>query len=746
MRYTAAIVLMTLTLGASVQAATLTIARLFDGPELSGPRLRAPKFSPDGRFITYLQGKETNKDQLDLWAFDTRTGKTRMLVDSQVFSSDTEQLSAEEEARRERQRTASLRGIVDYEFSSDGNKLLVPLNGDLYVYDLKAGKTQRLTSTESYETDSRFSPRGRYVSYVRDQDLFVFDLANGHERALTTDGDGLIQNGVAEFVAQEEMDRNTGYWWSPDESRIAFARIDDFPVQEVERFEINANGASLVRQRYPAAGTPNVKIEVNVVSVQTGVKTAVPLPASDGYLARVKWIPGSTHFIVQWESRDQKRLDVLKIDASTGRSATLLTETSASWIELHDDLHFLKKQNAFIWASQRSGFKHLYLYDLDGNLIRPLTAGKWMVSSGEGIVSVDEARGIVYFMANEVSPLERHLYSTSLDTRTPERVTRISREAGVHDAKMLPDGQSYLDTWSAPEQPPCASIRTLDGKVRRWIVRNELNSTHPYYPFLQSHLQEEYGSLKASDGQDIYYRVLKPANVDGKRLPVIVDVYGGPGVQSIRKEWSGGSYFRQILAQHGFVIFSLDNRGSGSRGVAFESALQGQLGKVEIEDQLRGVEFLKAQPYVDPSRIGIMGWSYGGYMTLMALAQPNVFKAGIAGAPVVDWTLYDTHYTERYLGTPSSNARGYDLSSVPSHIKDLSGHLLLVHGMADDNVLFTNSTILMQKLQSQGKQFELMTYPGGKHGLARVPAMGKHYYQMALEYFERELRERSDSE
>ncbi|HVF16240.1 MAG TPA: S9 family peptidase, partial [Steroidobacteraceae bacterium] len=704
--------------------------RIFATPDLSGPRLREPKFSPDGRYITYLQGKSTNKDQLDLWAFDTRTGANRLLVDSQVFSSGPEQLSAEEEARRERQRTASLRGIVDYEFSSDGSKLLVPLSGDLYVYDLQArsSSARKLTSTDAYETDARFSPRGNFVSFIRDQDLFAINLASGVERAITTDGEGLIQNGVAEFVAQEEMDRNTGYWWSPDESQIAFTRVDDSPVEEVERFEINAEGAKLVRQHYPAAGKANAKVELSIIKLDSSKLTPVVLPKSDGYLARVTWLPDSKYAAVQWQSRDQKRLDLLRVDASTGEPTTLLTETSTSWVELHDDLKFLKTQPAFVWASRRTGFKHLYLFDLNGKLIRPLTQGDWMVVGDgveNGIVGVDEAKGLIYFSANEASPLERHLYSAPLNAKSSPSLRRISKEPGGHDVRLVPGGVGYLDTWSSPEQPSSVSIRNFDGTVKRWVVRNALDASHPYHPFLASHVKEEFGSIKATDGQDLYYRLLKPTSPSSAtRLPVVIDTYGGPHAQHVRKDWMGGSratpgLFRQLLVQRGFVVFSIDNRGSGFRGVTFESALQGQLGKVEVEDQVRGVEFLKTLPFVDPARIGIMGWSYGGYMSLMALAQPNVFKAAVSGAPVVDWSLYDTHYTERYLGTPAANASGYERSSVVPYIDKFSGRLLLVHGMADDNVLFTNSTMLMQRLQAQGKRFDLMTYPGGKHGLIR---------------------------
>lgn len=747
MRYTTALLMSLVAIHAT--AAPLTIERIFGAPDLSGPRLREAKFSPDGRYVTYLQGKPDNKDQLDLWAFDTRSGQSRLLVDSRALVAD-EKLSAEEEARRERQRTASLRGIVEYQFAEDGKRLLIPLGGDLYLYELnaRANPVTRLTATASYETDARFSPGGRYVSFIRDQNLFAIDLRTRQERALTTDGAGLVQNGVAEFVAQEEMDRDTGYWWSPDDSRVAYTRIDDAPVQEVERYEINADGARMYRQRYPAAGTPNAHVELKLIELASGTVTPVDLQLGDGYLARVDWLRDSKHLAVQRQTRDQKRLDLLKIDVASGRSQTLLTETSPNWIELHNDLYFLKSQPAFVWSSQRSGYKHLYLYDLDGKLLRPLTAGEWMVVGDgveSGLVGVDEKRGNIYFLANQVSSLERQLYVTSLDTRTPEAPQRVSREAGVHDAKLLPGGHGYLDLFSSPDQPPTASLHQLDGSLQHWLVRNALDETHPYHEFLASHVKEEYGSIAAADGQQLNYRLYKPAGLQpGKRYPVIVDVYGGPHAQYVRKDWMSGGrapqgYFREVLAQRGYVVFSLDNRGSGFRGNAFETALAQRMGKVEIEDQLRGVEFLKTLGFVDPQRIGIMGWSYGGYMTLMALTTTDVFKAGVAGAPVTDWRLYDTHYTERYLGLPAVNTSGYEASAALSHVGTLHGELLLVHGMADDNVLFTHSTMLMQALQSQLKPFDVMTYPGGKHGVVRLPQQGRHFYEMVVRFFEREL-------
>lgn len=757
MRYTTTLIALIATtlppclIGQPVSAEPLTVARLFADPDLSGPRLREPKFSPDGRYVTYLQGKADNKDQLDLWAFDTRSGSARLLVDSRKLVGDDEKLSAEEEARRERQRTASLRGIVEYQFSGDGKRLLIPLGGDLYLYDLeaKAEPVTRLTNSAAYETDAKLSPAGRYVSFIRDQNLFVIDLRTRQERAITTDGAGPIQNGVAEFVAQEEMGRDTGYWWSPDDSHIAFTRIDDSPVQEVERFEINADGARMFRQRYPAAGTANTKVELKTVALATSKVTDLDISLGDGYLARVKWFPDSKALAIQRQTRDQKKLELVKLDVAGGQSRVLLTETSPNWIELHDDFKFLSSKPQFIWGSRRSGYKHLYLYDLDGNLLRPLTSGEWMVvgdGSESGLVGVDEPAGRVYFLASKDSPLERHLYSTSLDAKdASSKVTRVSREAGWHDVKLLPGGRGYLDIHASPDQPPSASLHKLDGSLQHWLLKNPLDATHPYFPYVSSQVAEEYGSVKASDGQELYYRLLKPANfTPGKRYPAVIDVYGGPHFQYVRKDWMGGAratqgLFRQVLAQNGFVVLTLDNRGSGFRGNAFETAIAGRTGKVEIEDQLRGVEHLKSLPFVAGDRIGIMGWSYGGYMSLMALTTTKAFRAGVAGAPVTDWALYDTHYTERYLNTPQANAEGYRSSAVIPYVDSLHGSLLLVHGMADDNVLFTHSTLLMQKLQSLNKPFDLMTYPGGKHGLVRMPQQGRHYYEMVLRFFEREL-------
>jgi len=728
------------------QAAELTIDRLFDAPALAGPSIVGLKISPDGERVTYLQGRPEDKDRLDLWAYDIREHRAQILVDSKVLAPAAEQLSDEERGRRERQRTAALSGILEYSFAPSGRALLFPLDGRLYYYDLAkhAGEALRqITHSEGFATDATISPRGRYVAYVRDQNLYAYELAGGTEKALTGDGGGPIKNGMAEFVAQEEMDRSTGYWWAPDDRHVAFARVDESPVKIVQRFEIAADNVSTFAQRYPAAGGANVLIRIGVADVSTGAITWIDLgPEKDIYLARVNWLPDGKSIAIQRQSRDQRRLDLIFANIATGESRVVLTETSRTWIELNDELTFLGKSAEFVWESARDGFQHLYLYGYDGHLKRQLTAGPWNVDDfrARAIKGIDEKRRLIYFTATEKSPVERQLYRTSLDTQDPRAVSRVSREDGVHAVTMSRDTRVYVDNFTSSTQPPQVSLRAADGQLIAYLSENRLDQQHPDAPYLAENAIPEFGSLAAADGQALQYRLFKPAHFDSaKRYPAIVEVYGGPSVQRVLDNWTGNS-FTQILTRAGYLVFQLDNRGSGFRGTAFQAPIHGRLGDIEVADQVLGARWLGSQPYVDPKRIGVWGWSYGGYMTLMLMFKaPEVFRAGVSGAPVTDWTLYDTHYTERYLGRPSDNAAGYEASSVLPYAKDLRGKLLIIHGMADDNVLFLNSTKLYRKLQDLGLPFDVMVYPGAKHGLIRQHD-GRHAYAMILRFFNENLR------
>ncbi len=724
-------------------APALTIARLFDAPGLAGPRLLAPRLSADGARVTFLQSAADDPNRLDLWEYEVHDRRMCLLVDATPAVGGTTTLDAAERARRERRRTAAMRGVSEYAIDADGRRLLVAVDGELRVLERQAEGPPRLVQAiPGPVTDARFAPSGARIAYVRDQNLVVHDLAGAPERALTADGGGPIRNGMAEFIAQEEMNRHSGYWWSPDARHLAFARVDESAIPPTPRLEIHAEALTTVSERYPAAGGANALVRLGVVAAAGGDVRWIDLgEGGDYYVARVDWLPDGKTLAVQRQHRDQRTLDLLFADIETGRGRVVLTERSPTWIELNDELTFLRDAPEFIWASNRDGFTHLYLYDLDGRMRRRLTAGAWNVDDfhERAIKGVDEKRRLVYFTANAAAPTGRALYAASLDAERPTPPKRLSEGDGIHQIVMAADAGSYVDTYSAKAQPPQTSLRGIDGALIAFLNENRLDAAHPDAPYAAANSSPEFGTLESADGQTLWYRLFKPVGFEpDRRHPAIVDVYGGPGVQRVLDDWSGAS-FTQILTRAGFVVFQLDNRGSGFRGAAFQERLQGRLGRIEVEDQVLGARWLAAQNFVDPARLGVWGWSYGGYLALMLMLQaPETFRAAVAGAPVTDWSLYDTHYTERYLGRPQDNPAGYLQSAVLTHAAQLRGRLLLMHGMADDNVLVTHSLKLVRALQDLGKPFEMMFYPGAKHGLLRERD-GRHAYATILDFFRRQL-------
>lgn len=745
---TAAVLTLLLSTRAALPA-ELSVERLFDAPDLQGPTLRQPQFSPDGRLLSYLRARDDDATAYDLWAFDLDAGSQRRLVDSRGLLPQTETLSAEEEARRERQRTAALRGIVEYQWAPDSRGLLFPLGGDLYHYDLAqppARALRRLTATAAGETDARYSPRGRYVSFVREQDLYLVELATGRERRLTTGGGGPVSHGVAEFIAQEEMSRDTGYWWSPDERHIAWTRVDETPVAELERFEVQAGGIRVNRQRYPAAGAVNASVRLAIQALGDDTVAWADLGTEDHYLARVHWFPEGGHLLVQRQSRDQQRLDLLDIPASGGAGRVLLTETSASWVELHDDLYFVPGRREFLWASQRSGHNHLYRYGYDGRLLGTVTAGDWDVAGDAqqaAVRGIDARRRRVYFMATLRSPLERHLYVADLAAGAAAAPRALTAQAGWHAVTMSPDARRFLLQYSDPAQPPQFSLHDAGGRRLAWLSENRLDGGHPLAPYREHFVEPEFGTLPAADGTSLYWQLHRPGGVDrNRRYPAIVLVYGGPTAQTVQRRWNERrGLIAQLLVQRGYAVFQLDNRGSGGRGHAFGSALHRALGTVEVEDQLAGVAWLARQPWIDHARIGVHGWSYGGYLTLLLLAHaPGTFAAGVAGAPVTDWSLYDTHYTERYLGLPQTEAAAYRRASALTHAGAIRDRLLIIHGMADDNVLFTHTTKLLPLLVAAGQPVEVLPYPGSRHAALTFRDTGIHGWRTILDFFDRHLR------
>jgi dipeptidyl-peptidase-4 len=721
----------------TASAERLTLDRLFADPALGGPGVRALKVSPDGARVTFLRGRQDNQYQMDLWEYNIKDKALRALVDSKKLVPN-ENLSAEEKAIRERNRTAALSGILNYYWSPDGKRLLVPIAGDLFLVDIaKGGEVRKVAS--GAVIDPKISPKGKYISFVRKQNLYVIDLATGQERQLTSDGAGTIHNGEAEFIAQEEMDQTTGYYWAPDDSHIAYKRYDEAPVPVVRRFEIFADRTEVVEQRYPAAGDPNVLVDLMIVSPVTGEKRKVDLGAEkDIYLVRADWSGDSKTLAYQLQTRDQKRLDLVGVDVASLAKRTLLTETSKTWVSIHNDARFLRTKAQFVWASERSGRNHLYLYDLDGKPLHALTKGDWGVDS---VLAVDEKAGRIYFSSNKDAVVDKQTYYVKLDGSNAGAPVRVTKADGWHDSSFSRNGEIFVDTFSSPSVPPAVSIHKADGAMVEWVEKNEVNASHPYAPYLPDHLPRSFGTLKAKDGHTLHYSIIKPAGfVEGKRYPVFVSMYGGPHAQHVQRKWDSKG-FDQYMARQGYVVFRLDNRGSSRRERSFTDALHGQLGKVEVEDQLTGIEWLRSQPFVEPAKIGVFGWSYGGFMTLRMLsAASDRVAAAVSVAPVTDWALYDTHYTEQFVGgTPKGTPDAYKASGVFAHLDGLKSPLLLVHGMADDNVLFTNSTRLIDELVKRNVQFDLMTYPGAKHGISGRVGQ-RHVYGLIDAFFRQHLK------
>ena len=687
----------------------LTLERIFSSPDLAGPQPRGLRISPDGRLVTLLKNRRDDRDRYDLWAIDGATGEERMLVDSLKLGTGAE-LSEAEKMQRERARIGGTRGIVAYDWTADGKRVLVPLDGDLYLAPTD-GDPMRLTNTPEGELNPTVSPKGRYLSFVRGGNLFVIDIATRGEQQLTADASDTTSWGVAEFVAQEEMDRQTGHWWSPDDALIAVARVDESGVRIVNRAAIGAEGTRIYPQRYPLAGTPNARVELHVMDPAGQRRVKADLGSDpDIYLARVDWSKDGKTLYVQRESRDQKRLDLLAVDPATGAAKVVLTETAKTWLNLHNNFRALA-DGSFLWWSERSGHGHLY------RVIRgqwtPITSGPWQVRE---VIGVDEKRGLVWFSGNRETPLEQHVYSAPLSGRGE---TKLLTERGWWNTGVM-DGAAnrIIVSRSNQDQPTQVYLADREGKRVRWLSENRIDADHPYAPYIAGHADTTFGTLAAKDGSVLHYKLLTPKLEPGTRYPVFMIHYGGPGAgRQVTRSWGGA--VSDYLVQQGWIVFAIDNRGTPDRGKAFEDHLYHAMGTVEVEDQLAGVEWLKSQGFVDPARIATYGWSYGGYLTLKLLQKaPGVFAAGIAGAPVTKWELYDTHYTERYLGDPKAKRSAYPSADAMAEAGKISDPLLLMHGMADDNVVLEHSTAFMTAMQEQARPFDLMLYPGQTHRFA----------------------------
>jgi dipeptidyl-peptidase-4 len=676
------------------------------------------------------------KKEHPFWKFNPESGNRTALLNTQDAMNSLERVLSKDSM------PASLERPVA--FDNLGERALYQFEDDIFLLDLGSSRFFRVTDTAAGEKSPRFSPDGKKLAFVRDNDLYVYDIPSKTERRMTEDGSETLLNGTLSWVYWEEIygRQDLGYWWSNDSSAIAFLQTDESPVSVMHFVDFKPQVPQLLTQRYPKTGGDNPVVRVGVVELGDGRLTWVDFEEHPyEYVVRVKWLSDSQQLSVQTMNRAQTELDLYFVERSKGIPVPVLKETNKGWVNVHDDLFFFEDSDRFIWASERDGFNHLYLYNLEGQPLRQITKGPWSVrNSGDpfglqaAVSAIDEKSGWIYFTALEKSSIERHLYRITFDGAHMERMTK---EDGVHAISFSKDGRYFIDHFSTRSKLPSLALYNSNG--------DRLSIIAPAYPGQLAKYDVQYPELftiPAQDGFPMPAELLKPRDFDpSKKYPVIIYVYGGASVPTVLNGWRRSILFDQILLDKGFLVMGVDNRSATAISKKLENlVLHGEYGTSELSDLLDAVKWLKSQDFVDPDRIGIWGWSGGGTFTLLAMTHSKEFKAGIAVAAVTDWHYYDTKWAESFMKRPEDNPDGYAKTSLVKAAKNLHGRLLLVHGTYDDNVHPQNAWAFVDELIKANKMFDLMMYPMRQHGIADDPAR-IHLYSTMLEFWTKNLLE-----
>lgn len=683
----------------------LTIERIAEERERDKALPSNLAWSPSGKSLSFIRrtprpGKAADASPTtEIWNIDAATGEQKLLV------SDPE-LTASFGNGPLRSATGGVevdaaKQLQNYAWAPGGHALLLTASAELAWFDLDARSSRLLVTDRSDLSNPQISPDGRFVSFVKNHTLWLADVSTGVAHAFAPAGSSDLREGESDWVYLHELGLHSAYWWSPDSSSIAWIETDDRAVNKYSLRASDGDEHSIVYPK-PGGAIPAIRLFVKAVSGRKTLQVDLGSDASV-YIPRVQWLPDGKHLAIERLSRDQKTLDLLLADAATGKTQTILTEKDAYWINLSNDLYFLKGSRRFLWSSERTGYRHLYLYDLSGRELVQLTQGNWEVTS---LVGANEAAGVVFFTATEASTLERQLYRVNLNG---EGLTRITREKGAHNPVLAPSGEVLVDTWSNHATPTCQELLRTDGSRIAALSGNESAE------WVATQLSSiEFLTVKTHLGMDMNVWMMKPPDFNpARKYPVIVYVAGGPGEQIVREAWGGDiSLWFALMAQNGYIVFAVDNRGSAGRGHLFEEPIHLRFSAAEMADLRDEVLYLRTLPWIDKTRVGICGWAYGGFLVLHSLLdRPLLFRAGFAGSPITDWHLYDAVFTERYLGDPERNQDGWLSSSPLENAKNLSAPLLLAQATLDERVHQENSLMLLDELLDKGKYADILLFP-----------------------------------
>lgn len=706
----------------------LTIDDIFGAPKFKMKSLSAPNWMNDGERYTFMEFNAETKSS-DLFLYNVKSKKKELFLTSKDLIDPI---------------TKSPLSFMSFQYTPDETQMLLTSSpperqylsrltpsGNFYLYNLKSKNITQLTNATEPQYNQKFSPNGKYFGYVRENNIFVFDINSAKENQITNDGNFNIINGRFDWVYEEEFGISDGWKWSPNNDKIAFWRLDQTNVKEFVFTEWDSTYLNLVKMKYPKAGEENSLVKIGVYDLNSKKTKWIDIGnETDIYIPRIYWTKIPNILAILRLNREQNNLEILFSNVETGITEVVMNESAKNWLDIHDHFYFLENGN-FIFSSERDNYLHFYLYDYKTKTAKQITKGNWEV---ESLYGVDEEKEILYFSSSEISALERQIYSIKFSGKNKKQLTT---ESGTHSAKFSPNHKYFLNYYSNSYLPNQVYLKQNDGKRLEVLVDNSMEIFKGY-----NLSKTEFLKFQTSDSVELNASIMKPVDFDpNKKYPVLVSTYGGPGSQVVRNAWGGNrnQLWNTLLTEKGYIIFMVDNRGTGARGRDFRQITYKNLGEWEIKDQIEGAKYLSNLNFVDANRIGIWGWSYGGYMASLAITKgADYFKTAIAVAPVTHWKLYDNIYTERFMSTPQKNPDGYEKSSPITYVKNFKGKFLLIHGASDDNVHFQNSAQLATALQKNAMQFETMFYPNKNHGIYGGKT-SLHLYNLMTEFILKNL-------